>query len=226
MKKCVAIISGGMDSITMLHDLVADKYEVLPLTFDYGQRHVKEIEMSMYNCWLLNCDLKVVNLGSITNLISNSALTGDTEVPHGHFEDEIMRKTVVPNRNMIMMSIAVGYAINNDCDEVFYGAHVGDHAIYPDCRLEFVDALQKVVNICHYEPIKIHTPFINLKKRHIIQLGMKIGVDYSKTWTCYEGKDLACGKCGSCQERLEAFKEMNIKDPLQYEEVSSESKVN
>jgi 7-cyano-7-deazaguanine synthase len=128
-----------------------------------------------------------------------------------------MKQTVVPNRNMILLSLAVGYAVSLDANEVYYGAHSGDHAIYPDCRPEFVHRMNDVCGIANYTPVKIMTPYIDDSKTAILTDGLKMGLDYSQTWTCYNGREKACGKCGACEERLEAFSENNATDPLEYE---------
>ena len=215
--KVLAVVSGGMDSVTMLHDLVAQGHEVSVVSFNYGQRHIKELEVAKRNADKLGLKHKVIDMAFMAQLLDNSALTGDTDVPEGHYEADNMKLTVVPNRNMIMASIAVGLAVNNGQEAVALGVHSGDHAIYPDCRPEFIKELNDVTQIANYEPIIILAPYIDKDKTSIIKRGLEIGVDYSKTWTCYKGLSKACGKCGSCQERLEAFRNNNKEDPVDYE---------
>lgn len=215
--KVLAVVSGGMDSVTMLHDLVAQGHEVSVVSFNYGQRHLKELEVAKANADKLGLKHKVIDMAFMAQLLDNSALTGDTDVPEGHYEADNMKLTVVPNRNMIMASIAVGLAVNNGQEAVALGVHSGDHAIYPDCRPEFIKELNDVTQIANYEPITILAPYIDKDKTSIIKRGLEIGVDYSKTWTCYKGLAKACGKCGSCQERLEAFNNNNTEDPVDYE---------
>lgn len=215
--KVLAVVSGGMDSVTMLHDLVAQGHEVSVVSFNYGQRHIKELEVAKRNADKLGLKHKVIDMAFMAQLLDNSALTGDTDVPEGHYEADNMKLTVVPNRNMIMASIAVGLAVNNGQEAVALGVHSGDHAIYPDCRPEFIKELNDVTQIANYEPIIILAPYIDKDKTSIIKRGLEIGVDYSKTWTCYKGLNKACGKCGSCQERLEAFRNNNKEDPVDYE---------
>ena len=123
-------------------------------------------------------------------------------MPEGHYADENMKQTVVPNRNMVMLSLATSYAIGLDADTLLYGAHSGDHDIYPDCRAEFVEQLKKAIDLCDWKPIKLEAPYLNIDKGDIVIRGKELGVDYGLTWTCYKGKDKACGKCGSCVERL------------------------
>ena len=217
MSKIVAIVSGGMDSVTMLHDLYLQGHEIQVISFNYGQRHIKELEVAKENAEALGLKHTVVEMGFMSDLLSNSALTGDIDVPEGHYEDENMKLTVVPNRNMIMASIAIGYAVNLEYDTVALGVHSGDHAIYPDCRPKFIEILNEVARIANYQPIEVIAPYINMNKVNIVARGSEIGVDYSKTWTCYKGLDKACGRCGSCQERLEAFILNELVDPLKYE---------
>ncbi|TMP33658.1 7-cyano-7-deazaguanine synthase QueC [Pseudoalteromonas rubra] len=216
-EKVVVIYSGGMDSYTVLNKALKSGYEVYALSFNYGQRHVKELEVARQACDELGVAHKIVDISAINQLIGGSSLTDDIEVPEGHYEEESMKSTVVPNRNMILLSLAVGYAVSLKASKVFYGAHSGDHAIYPDCRPEFVKKMDDVCRIANYEEIEIVCPYLNNSKIEILTDGLKMGLDYSKTWTCYNGREKACGKCGACQERLEAFKLNQASDPLPYE---------
>jgi len=216
-EKVVVIYSGGMDSYTVLNHALKQGLEVYALTFDYGQRHVKEIEYAKKACSELGVHHKIVDISAINSIIAGSSLTDDIEVPEGHYEADNMKQTVVPNRNMILLSLAVGYAVSLEATKVFYGAHSGDHAIYPDCRPEFVKKMQDVCAIANYEAVDIVVPYLNVDKIAILTDGLKMGLDYSNTWTCYNGREKACGKCGACQERLEAFEENNTIDPLEYE---------
>ena len=215
--KTVLILSGGMDSTTLLYDLIDQDIEVYPISFNYGQRHNKELILASKNCERLKLEHKIVDLTSLQSILDNSSLTGDIDVPEGYYKDENMKSTVVPNRNMIMLSIAVGYAINIGSDKVCYGAHAGDHDIYPDCRAEFVDALNGATILCHYEPVYIYAPYLYMDKADIVNRGLELNVPYEDTWTCYKGGERACGVCGSCVERLEAFEKNGVKDPVKYE---------
>lgn len=215
--KVVVIYSGGMDSFTVLNRALNDGKQVYALSFDYGQRHVKELEYAARACKKLNVPHKIVDISAINSIIAGSSLTDDIEVAEGHYEDENMKNTVVPNRNMILLSLAVGYAVSLEANEVYYGAHSGDHAIYPDCRPEFVQKMQDVCRIANYESVDIVVPYLNNDKIEILTDGLQMGLDYSDTWTCYNGREKACGKCGACQERLEAFEKNNATDPLEYE---------
>jgi len=216
-EKVVVIYSGGMDSFTVLNKAVNDGFDVYALSFDYGQRHVKELEYAANVCKQLNIHHKIVDISAINSIISGSSLTDDIDVPEGHYESENMKQTVVPNRNMILLSLAVGYAVSLEANKVYYGAHSGDHAIYPDCRPEFVQKMQDVCAIANYEAVDIVVPYLNEDKIEILADGLKMGLDYALTWTCYNGREKACGKCGACQERLEAFKLNNATDPRSYE---------
>lgn len=216
-KKVVVIYSGGMDSFTVLNKALENGLEVFPLTFNYGQRHVKEIEFARAVCKRLNLEHEMVDISAINHLLQGSALTSNIDVPEGHYAEESMKATVVPNRNMIMLSLAIGYAVSKEADKVYFGAHSGDHAIYPDCRPEFVEKMNAVAKIANYHPVEITTPYLNQNKGQILADGLRMGLDYSQTWTCYNGREKACGKCGSCVERLEAFSNNGAIDPLAYE---------
>lgn len=215
--KAVVIYSGGMDSFTILNRALNEGLELYALTFDYGQKHKKEIEYAKNVCAELQVSHRIIDITAINQLLQSSSLTTDKTIPEGHYADENMKSTIVPNRNMILLSLAIGYAVDIGADKVFYGAHSGDHAIYPDCRPEFVNAMNDVAKLANYDPVEIVTPYLHSDKIGILEDGFKMGLDYSKTWTCYNGRDKACGKCGSCVERLEAFTEHGKTDPLPYE---------
>lgn len=216
-QKVVVIYSGGMDSFTVLHNAIRAGHQVYALSFNYGQRHVKELICAQNVCQELGIHHKIVDISAINQLIGGSSLTDDIEVPEGHYAADNMKSTVVPNRNMILLSLAVGYAVSLDAQAVYYGAHSGDHFIYPDCRPEFVQKMNDVCQIANYEPVDIISPYLQQTKIEILKDGLVMGLDYSKTWTCYNGREKACGKCGSCQERLEAFALNKVTDPLPYE---------
>lgn len=216
-QKAVVIFSGGMDSFTLLNKVVKEGYDVYALTFDYGQKHVKEVEVAKTVCEQLNVPHKILDISPINQLMQSSSLVGNEDVPEGHYEDENMKSTVVPNRNMILLSLAIGYAVDIKAGKVYYGAHSGDHAIYPDCRPEFVHAMNNVAGIANYEHVSIETPYLNSSKGEILKDGLGMGLSYEHTWTCYNGREKACGKCGACVERLEAFEENQATDPIAYE---------
>lgn len=218
MPKELVVLSGGMDSTTLLYDVIEQsepgRFQVEAITFDYNQRHKKEIVVASKTCEKLNIPQTIIDL-SILNAVAPSALTRrDWDVPHGHYEQENMKETVVPNRNMVMLSLAVSYAIGIGARKVYYGAHHGDHAIYPDCRKEFVLAMKSAIALCDWNDIVLEAPYIEMDKGEILKKGIGLDVNYSLTWTCYEGEGQPCGECGSCVERAEAFSANNESDPL------------
>lgn len=213
-KRALVILSGGMDSTTLLHYVKEKGFNIHALTFHYGQRHSKEIGMAAKTCEKLKIPHTIVNVQVLSALMKGSALTDGIAVPEGHYEDESMKLTVVPNRNSLFINMAMSFAISNEIDTIFYGAHAGDHAIYPDCRPIFVKKIKELAKVVHYTPLNIEAPFLGIDKAGILALGSALKVDYSLTWTCYKGEDKPCGKCGSCVERAEAFAKLNIVDPL------------
>lgn len=214
----VVIYSGGMDSFTLLHLARARGYQVHALSFDYGQRHVRELECAGKVCDDAGIPHKIIDIRALGAVMAGSALTSDVDVPEGHYEEDSMKATVVPNRNMILLSLATGYAVTAGASAVWYGAHGGDHAIYPDCRPAFVEKMDAVCRVANYESVGIEAPFMAMDKSEILAEGLKLGLDYSQSWTCYNGRDKACGRCGSCVERLEAFAAHGLVDPLPYED--------
>lgn len=217
MPKLVVIYSGGMDSFTVLNKAINDGYEVYALSFDYGQKHNKELIFAKGVCESLKVSHKTLDIKSISTLFTSSSLvSADLDLPDGHYEEENMVSTVVPNRNMILISLAIGYAVDIGAEGVWYGAHSGDHLIYPDCRPEFVEVMDQASKVANFEPIYVHAPYLKTDKIGILKDGIKMNLDYSKTWTCYKGLEKACGTCGSCVERLEAFEKNNCIDPIQY----------
>ena len=214
---CVVLLSGGMDSTTLLAKAVKQFDKVAALSIDYAQRHKRELECAKKVAKYYGVKHKILDMTNINDLVQGSSLTtGSLAVPHGHYEDESMKLTVVPARNTILLSIAGGWAISMGFTHVAYAAHAGDHAIYPDCRELFVVAMQNVFNVFHYFPINLWAPYLHVDKGDIAKEGIALGVPYQLTHTCYEGGELACGKCGSCQERLYAFEKAGIKDPVAY----------
>lgn len=216
-KKTIAIISGGLDSAVLLYHLQASGVEVKALSFNYGQRHKKELEYAKKLTASIGVDHKVVDLSSITQLLGGSSQTDPTiEVPEGHYAAENMKITVVSQRNLIMLSLAAAWAVSLKYDSVAFAAHAGDHAIYPDCRNEFVDALDKTVKLGDWHQVGIERPFVHMTKAEIVSLGDKLGLDFSSTWSCYKGGEIHCGRCGTCQERVWAFDAARVKDPTIY----------
>lgn len=215
--KVVVIYSGGMDSFTVLNKAIQEGYDVYAVSFDYGQRHSKELQFASRVCKKHNIEHKVVDISTVNQLLSGSSLTDNIDVPEGHYEESSMKSTVVPNRNMMMLSMAVAYAVSIEAEAVYFGAHSGDHAIYPDCRTEFVEAMNAVCKIANYRAVEVRAPYLASSKIDILTDGLKLGLNYADTWTCYNGREKACGRCGACQERLEAFAENGVQDPLEYE---------
>jgi 7-cyano-7-deazaguanine synthase len=217
-KKAVVIISGGMDSTTLLYDVKSQGYDIYAVSFNYNQRHKLELEMAKLTCEKLNVKHKIIDLKQIGDeLLQGSSLTSSNiDTPHGHYAAENMKLTVVPNRNCIMLSLALGYAFSIEAEDIFYGAHAGDHSVYPDCRPEFLDAMNKVAGLADWKKAEIKAPYLNIDKGDIVKRGLELGVDYSLTYTCYEGNETSCGLCGSCTERIEAFKKANAVDPIKY----------
>lgn len=218
--KAVAIVSGGMDSVTLAYWLKAQGYDLELVSFDYGQRHRRELECAKHQAELLGAGHTVIDISGIRPLLKGSALTDEVEVPHGHYAEESMRLTVVPNRNAIMLSIAWGLACSCEADVLACGVHAGDHFIYPDCRPEFIASLNeslRVGTVCHRkDSLELIAPFVHHTKTDIAAIGGTLQVPFEHTWTCYEGGDIHCGKCGACTERQEAFRDSGVPDPTQY----------
>lgn len=216
--RAIIVLSGGLDSTVLAYRQKGTHELVAGFSVNYGQRHSKELERAALTGKALGIKHIIADLGSLHNILHASCLTGGGDVPEGHYAAENMKQTVVPNRNMILTSIAVGAAIAEKADFVFYGAHAGDHAIYPDCRPEFAEALGQAVKLCDWNPPRLAAPFVNMTKADIVELGDALGVPFENTWTCYKGEDLACGRCGTCVERLEAFHIADVDDPLEYQD--------
>src|SRR2546428_326980 len=220
MPKAIAIVSGGLDSITLAYLLHAEGYELHVLSFDYGQRHRKELAYAERCAKRLGAAFDVVDLSSITRFLKGSALTDAIPVPDGHYAAPTMAVTVVPNRNAIMLSVAYAVAVAEQAQVVAIGVHSGDHFIYPDCRPAFIaafSAMQQLAVEGFSDPnLKLETPFLQLGKHQIVSLGTVLGVPYADTWSCYNGSDKHCGRCGTCVERKHAFRDAGVADPTLY----------
>lgn len=220
----VVVFSGGLDSTTLLwlvKQSSPQDQNPLPtrcLTFNYGQRHYKEIDQARIICReIAGVDWALVEMQQNAWLISSgSQLDLNTDVPTGHYAEESMKQTVVPNRNMMMLSIAVAHCIATKSPYLYYAAHAGDHAIYPDCRPDFVIAMRSAIQRGNYNGPELLAPFLNKTKADIVALGAALGAPFLHTWSCYQGGEVACGKCGTCVERLEAFDKAGVKDPIPY----------
>lgn len=223
-KTAVCIISGGMDSTVLLHYLRHKVPNVIAVSINYGQRHKKELDCAAWQCEQLAVKHTVLDLsGVLSGLLPGSSLTDKSvDVPEGHYAADNMKSTVVPNRNMVMLALAASIGIaetpNGESLYLAYGAHAGDHDIYPDCRQEFTGALGKALALCDWKPVLLYTPFVTKTKAELVTLGTELGVDFSHTWTCYKGGEKACGRCGTCVERLEAFHIAGVVDPVLYED--------
>lgn len=216
-KKSLIIVSGGMDSITLLHDR---KEEIaLAVTFDYGSNHNKrEIEFAKYHCKELGIEHIVIPLAFIGKYFKSSLLKGAGAIPEGHYADENMKSTVVPFRNGIMLSIACGLAESRGLNSVMIANHAGDHSIYPDCRATFISSMSEAMAYGTYANVRIDAPYTGITKTEIAIIGKELGLDYSKTYSCYKGGEKHCGKCGTCVERKEALRDAGIADPTLYED--------
>ena len=213
------VLSGGMDSATLLYDLVHDGHQCTALLFNYSQRHACELGYATRLCAHQKVPYQLVDLTDVSHLFagSSSQVNKAVAVPDGHYTEDAMKVTVVPNRNMIMLSLAVGYAVAHGMDNVAYGAHKGDHAIYPDCRASFVEAMQHAIGLCDWHPIKLLAPYLKLTKAEICKRGAELGVPFADTWSCYNGDGKThCGKCATCIERLESFLLAGVPDPTNY----------
>ncbi len=209
MKDSVIVLSGGMDSTTLLHE--RKDQIALAVTFDYGSKHnAREIECARKNCEMLGIEHIVIPLEFMGKYFKSSLLIGGEDIPEGHYADENMKSTVVPFRNGIMLSIAAGLAESRGLKRVMLANHGGDHAIYPDCRPGFVDAMSEAIKQGTYDGITINAPYTHITKSDIARIGKKIGVDYNLTYSCYKGGEKHCGKCGTCVERMEALRDAGI----------------
>lgn len=216
--RTVLIHSGGLDSTVLLYHLLKSDHEVKALSFDYGQRHKVELVRASLICNGVGVERKLIDLSCLKPLLGGSSQTDDAiPVPEGHYAAESMKLTVVPNRNMVMLSIAAAWAISMKADYVAYAAHAGDHAIYPDCRPDFIELLGLAMAKADWHKIKLFTPFVDLRKFEIVDAGARLGVPFDATWSCYKGGAKHCGKCGTCVERIEAFKLAMVPDPTEYE---------
>ena len=215
--KVVVILSGGVDSSVLLYDVVSTKNEVYALSFDYGQKHKKEIECAKETCKKLKVPHKIIDL-KVLGEVAPSALTRkEWNIPEGDYNKENMSQTVVPNRNMCMLSLATAFAIGIKANYLYYGAHGGDHELYFDCRPAFVEAMKEVIALADQHTVELKVPYLHMSKVDIVNRGTNLGVDFKNTWSCYEGKEKACGKCGTCKERLGAFLDLGLSDPIEYE---------
>ena len=215
--KVIVLCSGGMDSVAALywarrhHDVVA------VASFDYGAKHNhRELPFAAEHAAALGVRHEMIAMEFVNRLFASDLLKSGGDIPEGHYEAENMKQTVVPFRNAIMLSIACGFAESVGAEGLVIAAHGGDHAIYPDCREEFMRAMGDAMRLGTYAGVALLRPFIAMTKGQIAAEGAKLGVDFARTWSCYKGGDIHCGTCGTCVERREAFADAGLRDPTEY----------
>lgn len=217
MKDSVIIVSGGMDSTTLLYDRKDDI--ALGISFDYGSNHnAREIPFARLHCERLGIKHITIPLDFMHRYFKSSLLEGAGAIPEGNYDEDNMRSTVVPFRNGIMLAIAIGIAESNGLKRVFIANHGGDHTIYPDCRPGFIRAIDAAAQAGTFVGVRVEAPYTDIRKEDIARRGHQLGINYAETWSCYKGGDKHCGKCGTCEERKEAFRLAGLDDPTDYEE--------
>ncbi|MCF1470485.1 7-cyano-7-deazaguanine synthase QueC [Agrobacterium vitis] len=218
--KILVVCSGGLDSVSLADKMAAEHELIGLISFDYGQRHKKELDFAALAAKRLGVPHQIIDMTNIGASLTGSALTDDLEVPDGHYAEETMKITVVPNRNAIMLAIAFGVAAARKADAVALAVHGGDHFIYPDCRPGFIDAFQTMQAhaLEGYADVKLLAPFVTVSKADIVTEGAKYGTPFDQTWSCYKGGARHCGRCGTCVERREAFHLAGVTDPTDYED--------
>ncbi|WP_304059569.1 7-cyano-7-deazaguanine synthase QueC [Hoylesella loescheii] len=216
MKDSVIVVSGGMDSITLLYE---KKDEIaLGISFDYGSNHNhNELPLAALHCQRLGIAHVVIPLGFMHQYFKSSLLESGASIPDGSYDEDNMKSTVVPFRNGVMLAVAAGIAESNGLTKVLIANHGGDHTIYPDCRPEFIAAMDAAVEAGTFVNVHVVAPYTNISKADIARRGSSLGIDYAETWSCYKGGDVHCGTCGTCVERKEALREAGITDNTKYE---------
>lgn len=216
--KTIVVCSGGLDSVTLAHKVAAENRLLGLVSFLYGQRHKKEIDFAGQCADRLGVAHLQIDISPVGALLSGSALTDEITVPEGHYAEETMKLTVVPNRNAIMLTIAYGIAAAQGAEAVATAVHGGDHFIYPDCRPRFIEAFQAMQDLAleGLAQIKLYTPFVSCTKADIVAVGKRLAVPFEHTWSCYQGGESHCGRCGTCVERIEAFALAGVTDPTPY----------
>jgi 7-cyano-7-deazaguanine synthase len=218
VKSAVLLLSGGLDSSVLLAKLVLEGVDTSALSILYGQKHKREIEASQKLAEYYGVPHRVLEVPQLASLFEGNALTSDKiPVPDGHYAEESMKQTVVPNRNMLFLALAGAWALSLKKEAVAYAAHSGDHSIYPDCRPEFIESMAQSFQLCDWEKLELFTPFSKISKTEIVTLGRSMNVPFEMTWSCYKGRDFHCAKCGTCVERQEAFLRAGVIDPTLYD---------
>lgn len=216
--KTLVICSGGLDSVSLAYKVASEQTLTGLISFDYGQRHSKELGFAAACAQHLGVQHQIIDIRDVGRQLSGSALTDDVAVPDGHYAEESMRITVVPNRNAIMLAIAFGVAAARQAEAVGVAVHGGDHFIYPDCRPDFIDAFQAMQNraLDGYANVRLYAPFVHASKADIVTEGARHATPFAQTWSCYKGGEVHCGRCGTCVERREAFDLAQLEDPTDY----------
>ncbi len=216
MKDSVIVVSGGMDSVTLLYE---KKDEIaLGISFDYGSNHNhNELPLAALHCQRLGITHVVIPLGFMYQYFKSSLLESGESIPDGSYDEENMKSTVVPFRNGVMLAVAAGIAESNGLTKVLIANHGGDHTIYPDCRPEFIAAMDAAVEAGTFARVRVVAPYTNISKADIARRGRALGIDYAETWSCYKGGHVHCGTCGTCVERKEALREAGIEDNTTYQ---------
>jgi 7-cyano-7-deazaguanine synthase len=223
--KAIMALSGGMDSATVLAYLLYEQYSVICVNFHYESKHnqwERRASLALIGHYLKNIPnitiyYKTIDLSQVFSSFKSNLLLSGGDIPEGHYTHESMSKTVVPGRNIIFLSVLAGLAWSEEAQEIAIGIHQGDHAIYADCRETFYEAMNQAIQLGTDNNVRIVAPFVNTDKTGILKWGLEHNVPYCYTRTCYKNQELSCGKCGSCVERLEAFNNLGIADPIQYE---------
>ena len=218
--KTIVVCSGGLDSVVLAHKTAVEEELLALLSFDYGQRHKKELHCAAECAERLGVPHLLLDISSLGRLLSGSALTDAVAVPEGHYAEATMKSTVVPNRNVVMLAMAFAVGAARGAEAIAAAVHGGDHFIYPDCRPEFVEAFQQMEDLAlaGVARLTLRTPFVHASKADIVTVGARLAVPFEKTWSCYQGGDHHCGRCGTCVERLEAFALAEVADPTSYED--------
>ncbi len=217
MKDSVIVLSGGMDSVTLLYD--RQEQTALAITFDYGSNHnAREAACAALHCQRLGIEHLIIPLSFISQYFKSSLLEGADAIPEGDYADENMRSTVVPFRNGIMLAVACGIAESRNLTKVLIANHFGDHDIYPDCRADFIRPMSEAMRAGTYIGVEVCAPYTDISKADIARIGKRLGINYGETYSCYKGGERHCGRCGTCKERRDALRQAGIDDPTIYEE--------